>query len=104
MLSPKFGRRNQSRQSNQSIRDSPATPTSSPQQFNNINQYQYNSKDFQRQQQQNLPHHGPQVSLSHSRLDMNKQESGGFLDYIGTLGRKKKQREGNQLISRLSNR
>lgn len=80
MLSPKFGRRNQ-------------------QQQNVVDPYNSNltlNTATYRQQQYVRPHHqnDPQISLSQANLNQ-KGESTGFLASLGTLGRKKKQQEGN---------
>lgn len=82
MLSPKFGRRSQQQQQN--VVD-PYNSTMT-----------LNSATYRQQQYVRPPHHqnDPQISLSQANLNQ-KGESTGFLASLGTLGRKKKQQEGN---------
>lgn len=92
MLSPKFGRRNQSQQyQQQNVVDPYNTNTSNSTLNNTYRQQQYNRT--QRNE--------PQISLSQANLNQ-KNESTGFLASLGTLGRKKKQQEGKFCLRSVS--
>lgn len=87
MLSPKFGRRNQQ----QAVVD----PYNSNLTLNNNATMNPNYRQQQQQQytRTQMQQNEPQISLSQANLNQ-KNESQGFLASLGTLGRKKKQQEG----------
>lgn len=85
MLSPKFGRRNQPQQN-------VADPYNSNLTLNNNSSINANYRQQQLSRSQ-MQQNEPQISLSQANLNQ-KNESQGFLASLGTLGRKKKQQEG----------
>lgn len=87
MLSPKFGRRNQTQQyQQQNVVDPYNTNTS-------VNTNSTLNNTYRQQHLSRGQRNEPQISLSQANFNQ-KNESTGFLASLGTLGRKKKQQEG----------
>lgn len=84
MLSPKFGRRNQQHQQSNVVDPYNSNVTLNNSTLNNT---------YRQQQYGRIQQNEPQISLSQANLNQ-KGESTGFLASLGTLGRKKKQQEG----------
>lgn len=88
MLSPKFGRKGQQPYQNDPYNSNLAQDNSSN--MNNPDTYsrqQHLSRTQYRRTEE------PQISVSRANLNQHS-ESSGFLASLGTLGRKKKQQEG----------
>lgn len=84
MLSPKMGRRNQQ----QPIVNDPYNSNLNLNQSNTYRQQHYNRYNTANE---------PQISVSQSNLNQ-RNDSQGFLASLGTLGRKKRQQEGEFAI------